>query len=209
MPSTTTVKPARKRAGHYHHGDLRQALILAAVRTIDRSGVDALTLRAVGAGLGVSRTALYRHFQDKNTLLAAVAAEGFRTLRAALVEAWEREGKGLVGFTAMGLAYITFGTTHPSHYQVMFGGHLSAGSNDPELELAGAGAFAALVDALLELQARGLVLRDDPHTQARYVWATVHGVAMLMIAGRMGVRPSEGDTLARYTVARLTAGLRP
>ena len=209
MPSTTTVRPARKRAGHYHHGDLRQALLLAAVRTIDRDGVDALTLRAVGAALGVSRTALYRHFADKNMLLAAVAAEGFRTLRADLVAAWEHNGRGLSGFNAMGLAYITFGTTHPSHYRVMFGGHHSGAAKDADLELAGAAAFMALVDALVELQGQSLVHRDDPLMQARYVWATVHGVAMLMITGRMGAQPPVGDSLARYAVARLTAGLRP
>jgi AcrR family transcriptional regulator len=209
MSSPSTAKPARKRAGHYHHGDLRQALLLAAVRTIDRDGVDALTLRAVGASLSVSRTALYRHFADKNTLLAAVAAEGFRTLHTDLVGSWERGGRGLAGFHAMGLAYIGFGTTHPSHYRVMFGGHHATAAKDADLELAGAAAFMALVDALVELQGLGLVQRDDPLMQARYVWATVHGVTMLLITERMGAQPTAGDTLARYSVARITAGLRP
>ena len=75
---------ARKRAHRYHHGDLSRALLQEAVRTIQRGGVQALTLRAVGEKLGVSRTALYRHFSDKSGLLAAVAREGFRTLRLQL-----------------------------------------------------------------------------------------------------------------------------
>src|SRR5215212_5774767 len=82
---------AKKRA--YHHGDLRRALLAEAVRIIAKKGVDALTLRSVGARLGVSRTALYRHFADKSALLAAVASEGFRMLRMQLLEAWDSHGR--------------------------------------------------------------------------------------------------------------------
>ena len=73
-------RPARKRPGRYHHGSLREALIQAAVRVIERDGIDALTLRSVSSMLGVSQTAMYRHFADKDSLLAAVGAEGFATL---------------------------------------------------------------------------------------------------------------------------------
>jgi AcrR family transcriptional regulator len=207
MPSLSPARPARKRAGHYHHGDLRQSLIQAAVRTIDRQGVEALTLRAVGAALGVSRTALYRHFADKDMLLAAVAAEGFRTLHAALVEAWEGARRGLDGFRAQGHAYVTFGTTHPAHYRVMFGGYVSRAAKGSDVEVAGAAAFGALLDALVHLQQQGLVRRDDPMLQARYVWGTVHGVAMLLVAGKVGAQPASGEALVAYTLERLVAGL--
>src|SRR5215468_9644695 len=86
----TARKPRKKRAGQYHHGDLRRALIDQALRTIDKEGAEGLTLRGVGDALGVSRTALYRHFSDKQALVAAVASEGFRALRAALLDAWEQ-----------------------------------------------------------------------------------------------------------------------
>ena len=78
------ARPARRRPDRYHHGDLRRAMVHEAVRTIQAEGAAALTLRGVGARLGVSRTALYRHFADKQALLDEVAAEGFRMLRAAL-----------------------------------------------------------------------------------------------------------------------------
>ena len=86
-------KTAAKRSApaSYHHGDLRRALLEEAVRTIQTHGVEALTLRTVGERLGVSRTALYRHFADKPALLAAVGREGFRLLRLALTEAWEQQ----------------------------------------------------------------------------------------------------------------------
>jgi AcrR family transcriptional regulator len=208
MPSLSPARPARKRPGRYHHGDLRQSLLHAAVRTIDRQGVEALTLRAVGAALGVSRTALYRHFADKDTLLAAVAAEGFRTLHAALVGAWNEAGRGLAGLRAQGHAYVTFGTTHPSHYRVMFGGYVTRAEKGSDLDVAGQAAFMALLDALVDLQQHGLFRRDDPMMQARYVWGTVHGITMLLMAGKMGPEPPSADALAEYTVDRLIGALR-
>jgi AcrR family transcriptional regulator len=153
---------ARKREHRYHHGDLSRALVREAVRTIEKEGVEALTLRAVGQRLGVSRTALYRHFTDKSALLAAVASEGFRTLRTELLAAWEREGGGASGFTAMGAAYVRFAVAHPSHYRVMFGGFVRETSPDSELAREGAGAFQALVDAIVSLQDAALIRRDRP-----------------------------------------------
>src|SRR5262245_57129737 len=85
-----STRPRRKRPSQYHHGDLRRALVEEALRTIQSEGVSGLTLRSVGETLGVSRTALYRHFKDKSTLLAEVAREGFRTCRLELIDAWER-----------------------------------------------------------------------------------------------------------------------
>ena len=80
---TPSKRAARKPRRPYHHGNLRRALLDEALATIRAEGVDGLTLREIGARLGVSRTALYRHFADKRALLTAVATEGFRTLRAA------------------------------------------------------------------------------------------------------------------------------
>jgi AcrR family transcriptional regulator len=149
-------RPRRKRAGQYHHGDLRRALVDEALRTIERDGVEGLTLRAVGESLAVSRTALYRHFSDKQALVAAVASEGFRTLRLALVEAWERGGRSQAGFQSMGEAYLRFAVTHPSHYRVMFGRFVESGVRDPDLVREADGAFQALVEALVARQLRVL-----------------------------------------------------
>jgi AcrR family transcriptional regulator len=175
---------ARKRAHRYHHGDLSRALLREAVRTIERGGVQALTLRRVGEKLGVSRTALYRHFADKSDLLAAVAREGFRTLRLQLLDAWTVHGGGRDGFDAMGAAYVRFAVDHPSHYRVMFGGYVdSPGDRDPQLAKEGAGAFQALVDAIVSLQEAHLLKPDPPLQLAQYIWANVHGIAMLAIDG--------------------------
>jgi AcrR family transcriptional regulator len=196
----------RKRADRYHHGDLRRALLQAAVRTIRTDGVGGLTLRGVGSTLGVSRTALYRHFADKAALLAAVAAEGFRMLRLELTGAWERGGRGVNGFQAMGAAYVQFAVTHPSHYRVMFGADIF-GVEHAELSTEGAGAFQVLVDALTELQAQDLARRDDPRQMALFVWAVTHGVAMLAIDGRLGPEASAVDGLTRYMTERVRVAI--
>jgi AcrR family transcriptional regulator len=207
MERSTPPRPRKKPAGRYHHGDLRRALIDQALRTIDREGVHGLTLRGVGEALGVSRTALYRHFSDKQSLVAAVAREGFRTLRLALVGAWEAAGRGQVGFEAMGEAYLRFAVEHPSHYRVMFGRFVESAECEPGLIQEADGAFQALVDSLVERQRDGSVRGDDPILLARFVWATVHGIAMLTIDGQL---PGRGDIrreLNQFALQRIRAGI--
>ncbi len=208
MPPVPARRAARKRANRYHHGDLRPALIQAALRTIQRDGVGALTLRGVGDDLGVSRTALYRHFADKAALVRAVAAEGVVALRGSLLDAWDGAGRGQAGFEAMGVAYVRFAVANPSYYRVMFGGFLDRASPDAELGSAGAAAFQALVDALQALQREGLVRADDPLQLARFVWAVVHGVAMLVIDGLLPPDRVDIDALSRYAVSRVGDGIQ-
>ena len=207
MSDRAASRPARKRADRYHHGDLRRALLQAAVRTIDKDGVEGLTLRGVGSMLGVSRTALYRHFTDKAALLVAVAAEGFRMLRSELTHAWERGGGGLRGFQAMGTAYVSFAVAHPSHYRVMFGAAVFA-TEQAQLD-EGPRAFQVLVDAITALQEQHLARSDDPQQMALFVWAAVHGVAMLAIDGRLGAEPSAIERLTQYTTERIEAATGP
>ena len=201
-----TLAAKRRKSRSYHHGNLRRGLLDEALATIRDEGVDRLTLREIGARLGVSRTALYRHFADKSALLAAVATDGFRTLRQHLVAAWEEGGRNREAFESMGAAYVRFATTNPSHYRVMFGGSIDPKVCGPELAAEAAGAFQALVDALSSLQREGVVRADDTLTMARYVWAVVHGVSMLGINGQVQ-QPGVVDALTMFMSERLLTGL--
>jgi len=202
----TSKRAAGKSRRPYHHGNLRRALLDGALEMIRTEGVSGLTLRDLGARLGVSRTALYRHFADKHALLAAVATEGFRALRRELVTAWEEGGRGRAGFQAMGAAYVRFAARNPSHYRVMFGS--PAGPEDSAAELAAeaAGAFQALVDSLAALQRDAMVRDEDTVLMARFVWSVVHGVAMLLLDGQVR-GPGGAEELTRYALDRLQTGI--
>ena len=200
----TMPKMPRKRPDRYHHGDLSRSLLQEALRTIEKGGVAALTLRSVGEKLGVSRTALYRHFADKSALLAAVATEGFRTLRHETQHAWDAQGGGRKGFEAMGEAYVRFAVAHPSHYRVMFGGYVRNAAPDSDLASEGAGAFQVLVDAIVSQQRDGLVRADNPLELAQYIWANVHGIAMLAIDGQL---KQPIDDVIRFANERMRTGI--
>lgn len=208
VTSSAVTRPKKKRADRYHHGDLRRALLQEALRTIQMDGVEGVTLRTVGQRLGVSRTALYRHFADKPALLAAVGREGFRLLRLTLTEAWELNGRGREGFDAMGIAYVRFAVDHPAHYRVMFGGFIESCEKDAEFIEAAKAAFQVLVDSLIEQQRAGLVRKDDPLLLARMIWSLVHGIAMLVIDGQLRGQDERGEALNRYAIERIRDAIR-
>ena len=200
-------RAARESRRPYHHGNLRRALLDEALAIIRAEGVDGLTLREIAPRLGVSHAALYRHFADKRALLTAVATEGFRTLREQLVAAWEEGGRGPAASQAMGVAYVRFAVANPSHYRVMFGRFVDPQPREPELAAEAGGAFQALVDAVAALQHDGIVRGDDTVLVARFVWAVVHGVAMLALDGQLP-EPGGVEELMRYALERLGTGIR-
>jgi hypothetical protein len=127
-------------------------------------------------------------------------------LRQQLVSAWEEGGRGPAGFHSMGVAYVRFAVANPSHYLVMFGGFVNPDMREAELAAEASGAFQALVDALATLQRDGIVRGDDTVLMARFVWAVVHGVAMLGIDGHL-CEPDGVEELMRYALARLRTGI--
>jgi len=158
----------------YHHGNLGPALIAAARELLDADGPGAVSLREAARRVGVSATATYRHFQDKDHLLAAVAAEGFGEFTDKL-GAVEQETRG---FSSMGVAYVEFAVAHPGLFRLMFGPLLRQRDLYPELGAAADSAFAVLLaGARRYVGARG----DDVESVAYAAWSFSHGLARLVL----------------------------
>lgn len=202
-------KPRRKRKGAYHHGDLERALVEAALRTIRLEGVQSLTLRGVGAQLGVSRTALYRHFEDKAALVARVALEGFTlfhdALSTAIARAAREHGDPL---EEMGRAYVRFAMANQSHYQTMFGGFLDDWSRHPDLMPRAEATFQLLVDAVRGEQRERRLMAGDPVEFAEIFWSFSHGISTLGPARHLPRTSTGVEDLAAMGCRALRAGMR-
>lgn len=174
----------------YHHGQLREVLIEAAVELVAEHDIGAVSLRAVARKAGVTNAAPYHHFKDKRALMAAVAAEGFRGLqeRVQAEHKKRQDATPIERLHEMGIAYIAFAISHPAHYQVMFRTDLHDGGQlDDVLQQRSTGTFEHLVD--LVAQVAPAELRTDLdriRQQAVLCWSTVHGFASLWIQGAMG-----------------------
>lgn len=190
----------------YHHGDLRAALLTAAARLLRDGGTDALTLRALAEAVGVSRTAPYRHFKDKTDLLVAVAAEGFERLRVTLHAVDAEDTTGIDPFEALGVAYVRFALDNPAHYRLMYGREALSRGEIPALQSAADTIYDEVVALIGTRQASGDLRPGDPESLAYVAWATVHGLASLLVDGQME-QPDDVDALARLTARTLLEGL--
>jgi AcrR family transcriptional regulator len=174
-----------RRPKRYHHGDLPRALLDSALRIVEAQGTDALTLRAVARLAGVSQAAPYRHFANKEAILAAVAEEGFRSLLAAIRQSVQAcDDVPLARLRAVGIGYVTFATSHPSHFRVMFGRDLADRSAFPALRQVADDTLAMVVGAIADCQRAGLVRPEEPAADlALIAWSSVHGLSALLIEG--------------------------
>jgi len=174
-------------AGSYHHGDLRNALMDAAVEHIDRAGLEKLSLRALAREAGVSATAPYRHFPSKRCLLAALATRGFRQLEAATGAATAERTLGAdARLTRMGVAYVGWAVAHPVTYQLMFGTDVIGDFSDyAELAAASEDAYGVLLAVLGDLQQAGRAAPGlSVSAMAGICWSAVHGLASLLLFSR-------------------------
>jgi AcrR family transcriptional regulator len=197
----------------YHHGNLRRALIDGALELLREGGVEALTLRAAARRAGVSPAAPYRHYEDKNALLAAVAKEGFDALAERMMVATEaNKAFPVQAVSAQGEAYIRFAMEQPAHFRVMFGPEVADRTPYPELRAAGDRAFDAVVRAIVAAQATGLVRAGPPEALALLSWSSAHGLASLALTGQLDVAAGPGERgvdIALRVKELVYLGLRP
>jgi AcrR family transcriptional regulator len=186
------ARAGSKQGQRYHHGNLRTALIEAGLKLIEKKGVRALTLREIGARVGVSRMAAYRHFADKADLFGAISEAGFTRFADALDAARQKAGKSFRSrLKAMAVAYVRFAAEHPAYYEVMF----SWADESTELTRtpgpSAARAFGILEETIRQGQEAGEVLAEDSVMLARLVWAQVHGICMLRLAPNVSVNGAD------------------
>jgi AcrR family transcriptional regulator len=168
----------------YHHGNLKEALVRAALELIAEKGPAGFTFADAARFAGVSPAAPYRHFRDRDALLADVAQRGFVLFSAALAKAWD-EGRPdvMTAFDRLGKAYLAFAKGEPAYYSAMFEAGVSLDS-DPQLREASENAFAVLRAAAEKLVAMMPPQGRPPALMvALHVWSMTHGIASLFGRG--------------------------
>ncbi len=202
------------RKDHYHHGDLRNALVETALRLVAERGPEGFSLREAARAVGVSPGAAYRHFADKAALLGALAADGDARLAAAMEHAIARlpedlgsAARAVASFLAAGAAYVEFAVAHPSHFRVMFGPCKPGEDDLASLAEQGRDPYQILVDLLDGLVATGVVLPEARVGAELPVWSVVHGVASLLVDGAFTLSPGERHDALRHAGNMLLRGL--
>ena len=190
----------------YHHGDLREALLAAAQQIIAEEGVDAVTMRGLSQRVGVSRTAPYRHFEDKAALLAAVAQQGFEQLISALrqVRTGDPTLSSLTRFERMGIGYVRFAVQNPTAYRLMYGVDAIQADDHPALRTIISDTHQELIAILRECKEAGLIQAWRSRDVAVTVWSACHGLSLLLIDGHL---PGVEDLVIERMAAILSAGL--
>ncbi|MFF0561371.1 TetR/AcrR family transcriptional regulator [Streptomyces sp. NPDC004266] len=187
-------------ASAYHHGDLRAACLRAARELLEEDGSAALSLRAVARRAGVSATAPYRHYADREALVSAVAAEGYRELAQHLTAAHPAPSTP-DDLAAVATAYVRFALDHPAMFRVMF-----AEPCDPTSEerVAATAAISAYVQGIVRDAFPGA---EDTGALSTTVWALVHGLAFLHLDGKLDASTPEAvaDQVRSSVIALFTA----
>ena len=201
---------ARKKRETYHHGDLSNALVAAAIEVISKENPEQLTIREVSRRVGVNHRAVYRHFADLTALLAAVAEQGYRQLLVALEAALAplKRAPAEKRMEAVACAYVAFAIDHSAHYRIMFGRRLNEDGRFPVLEELVVRAFELLdAEVLAGIESGRFVARPRRELVFAF-WSLAHGFASLALVRRIKVKRTLVDPYVRQIVAPFIAGLR-
>ncbi|MEU3245422.1 MULTISPECIES: TetR/AcrR family transcriptional regulator [unclassified Streptomyces] len=183
----------------YHHGDLRAACLRAARELLEEDGSAGLSLRAVARRAGVSATAPYRHFADRDALVSAVAAEGYRELATDLAAAHPHPSTP-GELAAVAVAYVRFALDHPALFRAMFAEPCDPASEERV-------AATAVISEYVRSIVRSTFPDSDAGALATAVWALVHGLAFLHLDGKLDASTPEivGDQVRAAVSALFTA----
>ncbi len=201
--------PGREPRG-YHHGNLKEALMRAAIELIAEKGPGGFTFADAARSAGVSAAAPYRHYRDRDALLSDVARRGFEMFEQRLLKAWdEGRPKPVTAFERVGKAYLAFAREEPAFYSAMFEAGIPLDAT-PELRAAGDRAFAVLRNACEVLVAVLPASKRPPALMmALHVWAMSHGIASLFARGDASQRklPMSAEDLLEAQILIYLKGL--
>lgn len=173
-------------AKKYHHGDLKNALIKAGVEILSKEGIEGLSLRKVAQRAGVSHSAPYSHFPDKQSLIAAISTEGFNQLYAELDAAVSAHANDPKRQLLEGTrAYIRFAMEHTDTFKIMFSGVLEKEKEYPAFVDISRKTFERVVDIVRVCQEAGVLRAASPEMLAVAVWGQVHGIVSLALEGQI------------------------
>lgn len=191
MGGTKTSEDEQGGRKGYHHGNLREALVDAVLKLISEKGPNGFSFAEAARRAGVSPAAPYRHFKDRDALMAETAKRGFDLFADALERAWNGGAPSpLSSFEAVERAYLNFARREPAYFAAMFEAGVS-GETDPELRAAGDRAFRVLENACAAVIATMPPDRRPPVLMmAHHIWAMAHGVTALFGRTDQGRRPA-------------------
>jgi AcrR family transcriptional regulator len=197
-----TRAPTTKR---YHHGELRSALIAAALVMLERDGPAAITLRGLARVLGVSPMAPYHHFDDRAALLAAVAAAGFDRLTQRKIESQAQESDAPKSSLIAGTAsYVAFVIENPNLFRLMLSNEFADQHRYPDLRRAAAAPAGLLISRIGDLLAGTGQTALSPRDCAQMLWGFAHGIGTLALDGQ--IAPADADRIARAGARSIIEG---
>jgi AcrR family transcriptional regulator len=199
-----------KKTAPYHHGNLKEELLKTALEMIDTEGLDSITLRDLTQRLGTSRTAVYRHFASKEVLILGVIEKGYEHLNLLFTPIFQDHTHSVAErFEKMGRAYLDFAIEHPNLYRLLFGEKFRQEREeicDYKDENQASGLYA-LIGLLTEAQEEGIIASVNPMVQAAMVWASIHGLASLLIDGHL-MMSDNMEAIYEYSIRVLLRGLQ-
>ena len=186
---------------NYHHGDLKNALIKAGVEILAKNGIEGLSLRKVAQRAGVSHSAPYAHFPDKQSLIAAISTEGFHQLYAELDAAVLAHSKNPKKQLQEGArAYVRFALNHTDTFKIMFSGVLEKEKDYPAFVEISSKTFERVVDVVQACQDAGVLHDTSVEMMAVAVWGQLHGIISLSLEGQIPHTVLDGQKLEDVVV---------
>jgi len=174
-----------RRRKRYHHGNLREALLESALQLIAEVGPAGFTLRELARRTGVSHNAPYRHFRDRDEVMAKVTVQGFKELTQAMLRGSQSGAGAIDRLKRAGLAYISFALQRPEHFTVMFDAPTRVRTDYADAAEASEEAFNTLLSFVKSCQDERQLPSGNTHEFAMLAWSMVHGVAKLATTGRL------------------------